>query len=109
MSNHSQDAIVVITTSDRAETLDQIARESVSQQLAACCQIAGPITSHYVWEGKPETSTEWRCQIKTTLDAYDQLERLIKELHPYDEPEIIYFRIDGGSESYLEWLRKSVR
>ena len=102
-------AIVVITTSDRKETLAQIAHAAVTQKLAACCQISGPITSHYVWEGKSETSTEWQCQIKTTLDAYDALEKLTKELHHYDEPEIIFFHVDGGSESYVEWLRQSVR
>jgi len=108
MTSEPTEPIVVVTTSDRLETLEQIASESVSKKLAACCQIVGPITSHYVWEGKPETSTEWQCQIKTTVDAYDRLEKLIKQLHHYDEPEIIYFRIDRGSESYLDWVRQSV-
>ena len=108
MTHETINHIVVITTSDRLETLEQIARDSVAQKLAACCQILGPITSHYVWQGKPEASTEWQCQIKTTIDVYERLETLVKELHHYDEPEIIYFRIDGGSESYLNWLSESV-
>ncbi len=109
VNTNSHESIVVTTTSDRLETLEQIACESVKQKLAACCQVSGPITSHYVWEGKTEASTEWQCQIKTTIDAYDALEKLIKSLHHYDEPEIVYFRIDGGSGSYLEWVADSVR
>jgi periplasmic divalent cation tolerance protein len=108
MSTDSPEPIIVVTTSDRLETLEQIAKDAVSQKLAACCQIVGPITSHYVWEGKPETSHEWQCQIKTTMSAYEKLEGLIKELHHYDEPEIIFFRIDGGSDSYLQWLCNSI-
>ena len=42
------------------------------------------------------------------MGAYEKLEALIKELHHYDEPEIIYVRIDGGSESYLNWIADSV-
>lgn len=101
-------AIIVTTTSDRLESLEQIAKDSVSQKLAACCQILGPITSHYTWEGKLETSTEWQCQLKTTIDVYERLETLIRKLHHYDEPEIIYVRIDGGSDSYLNWILQSV-
>ena len=108
MTIASETPIVVVTTSDRLETLEQIAKDAVSKKLAACCQIVGPITSHYVWEGKLETSTEWRCELKTTVSAYEKLEGLIKALHHYDEPEIIFFRIDGGSASYLEWLCNSI-
>ena len=108
MQSQPTNAIVVITTSDRKDTLDRIAHDAVSQKLAACCQIVGPITSHYVWQGKPETSTEWRCQLKTTVDAYEKLETLIKTQHHYDEPEIIFFHIGGGSESYLAWISDSV-
>ena len=108
MNPEPAEPIVVVTTSDRLESIEQIARDSVSQKLAACCQIVGPITSHYVWEGKLETSSEWQCQVKTTMDAYEKLEALINDLHHYDEPEIIYVRIDGGSESYLNWIADSV-
>jgi len=109
MSERTPASIIVITTSDRMESLEQIAKDSISQKLAACCQIVGPVTSHYTWEGKLETSTEWQCQLKTTIDVYEQLETLIRNLHHYDEPEIIYVGIDGGSESYLNWISESVK
>ncbi|HKP87456.1 MAG TPA: divalent cation tolerance protein CutA, partial [Blastocatellia bacterium] len=37
-----------------------------------------------------------------------ELERRVKELHSYTTPEVIAFRIERGSNAYLEWLRESV-
>jgi hypothetical protein len=28
----------------------------------------------------------------------------VKELHPYDEPEVIGLPVVGGSSSYLQWV-----
>jgi periplasmic divalent cation tolerance protein len=40
---------------------------------------------------------------------YDRLEQTIKQLHSYDEPEIIAVEIVAGSQSYLNWLRQETR
>ena len=38
---------------------------------------------------KIETSDEWLCTIKTHRAIYEKVEAAIRELHTYDEPEII--------------------
>lgn len=101
--------IVVITTSDDRSELEKISALLVREQLAACCQISGPIASHYTWEGKVEKATEWRCEIKTINALFAKVEQAIRKNHHYDEPEIVWFRIDGGSDGYLAWVRASVR
>jgi len=67
-------------------------------------QIGGPIESHYWWQGKLESSQEWQCVAKTRADLYDKIEAAIKQLHPYDEPEIIATPITAGSAGYLSWI-----
>ena len=41
---------------------------------------------------------------KTTKKLYDALESKIKELHPYQVPEIIAIDIERGLPDYLKWI-----
>jgi len=98
---------VATTTTDRADA-ERIAASLVAKELAACVQVSGPIESTYRWKGQIETSQEWVCTIKTTRDAYPQVEKAIRDLHSYEEPEIVALPILAGSEGYLKWLDDSV-
>lgn len=94
----------VFTTTEKREDADKIASTLVEKKLAACVQIVGPITSTYRWKGKIETAQEWLCLLKTRSDLYPELEKAIKDLHPYETPEIIAVPILAGSQDYLQWL-----
>jgi periplasmic divalent cation tolerance protein len=102
-------AIQIWTTTANREQAQRIAAELVEQRLAACVQVGGPIVSHYRWQGKTETAEEWMCAIKTTATAYARVEALIRQLHTYDEPEIIATPIVAGSAGYLAWLVEQVQ
>lgn len=100
MSDYLQ---VLTTTSSRDEALD-IARRLVDEQLAACVQVGGPITSVYRWEGKIETGEEWTCVAKTRRELYPRVEAAITAAHSYDTPQILAVPIEAGSAKYLAWL-----
>ena len=100
MSEHLQ----VVTTTEKVEHAEAIARLLVEKRLAACVQIAGPITSVYRWHGKIETAQEYRVVAKTRRERFAAIEQAIAEAHPYDVPEIIAIPIIAGSQSYLDWL-----
>ncbi len=95
----------VQTTTDSAVSAQAIARDLVEQRLAACVQVAGPITSTYRWKDQVETATEWICIAKTTSDLYPRLEQRIRQTHHYDEPEILAIPVVEISASYGRWLR----
>jgi periplasmic divalent cation tolerance protein len=97
-------AIVITTTSDDKNELEMIAKKLIGDRLAACCQIIGPITSIYRWKDDIEQTTEWMCLIKTKEEQFENVEAAIKEIHHYDQPEIISTKIDKGSSGYLEWI-----
>ena len=71
-------------------------------------QTIGPIASRYRWQGKVEAATEWQCLAKTTAALYPEVEAAIRELHSYDEPEIVALPILTGSPGYLAWITESV-
>ena len=99
------DIMQVQTTTDQRESALAIAEDLVGSGLAACVQIGGPITSLYRWRGNVETASEWTCTIKTTVGLYPAVEQRIRQLHTYEEPEIIAVEIAVASTSYLNWLR----
>ena len=94
---------VVTTTGTKADAL-MIAQTVVEKRLAACVQVIGPITSTYLWKGEIETAEEWLCLIKSRADLFEELVAAIKEVHPYDVPEILAVPVVAGSEDYLAWL-----
>jgi periplasmic divalent cation tolerance protein len=100
----SSDHIIVSSTTDSEEAARALAASVIEAHLGACAQIVGPITSVYRWEGKVETSAEWRVEIKTAADRVSDVRDHIKANHTYDLPEIVYTPITGGSAEYLSWV-----
>jgi periplasmic divalent cation tolerance protein len=98
------DAYHVLTTTDSREEADRLGRLVVDQRLAACAQVAGPVTSNYRWQEAVETATEWQVWLKTTAARLDALVALLRSEHTYDVPEIIASPITAGNPAYLEWI-----
>lgn len=102
------DYLQVTTTAGSEEEAEQISAALVERRLAACVQVVGPIASRYHWQGTVELSTEWMCVAKTSAARYTELEAAIRELHSYDEPEILATPIVAGSAGYLDWLSQGL-
>jgi periplasmic divalent cation tolerance protein len=101
--------IQVIVSVPSKAVATKIAEHLLEERLAACVQIIDPIKSMYWWHGDIETADELLCLIKTRSDLFTEIESSIKQLHPYDVPEIIAIPIESGSEDYLDWITESVR
>lgn len=101
--------IQISTTLAKRSDAERLTNILSEKNLSACTQIIGPIKSVYKWKGKLETSKEWLCLIKTKSSRYKSIEKAIKEIHPYELPEIIATPIIKGSQEYLGWIKKEVR
>jgi periplasmic divalent cation tolerance protein len=102
------DFVQVLTTAGSEEEAGRLAEVLVERRLAACVQVVGPIVSRYRWQGEIEVAREWQCLVKTTGAAYAAVEAAIREVHSYDEPEIIATPIVAGSAGYLAWVEENV-
>jgi periplasmic divalent cation tolerance protein len=98
----------VQTTAGSEEEAERISSALIERRLAACVQIVGPISSRYRWQGEIETAREWMCVAKTSAARYAEVETTIRELHTYDEPEIVATPIVAGSKGYLDWIGENV-
>jgi periplasmic divalent cation tolerance protein len=96
--------VTLMTTVDNEEDAQAIASATVGQRMAACVQVIGPITSTYWWDGDVQSGEEWLCLIKTGVDLLPELEAIIRQVHPYDVPELLALPVVAGGRDYLAWL-----
>lgn len=94
--------LVYMTAPSKAVAAD-IARTLVTEKLAACVNIIPGVESHYIWEGKAETSEEVVMLAKTTNS--EVLTKRVKSLHPYDVPCVVSMSVDGGENSFIQWVK----
>jgi periplasmic divalent cation tolerance protein len=91
--------VIVSTTIDTKESAYQIANILVDKKLAACVQIE-LVNSVYTWKGKILDTEEYRLQIKTRENLYDDVAVQIRMAHTYETPEIIATPMSHISENY---------
>ena len=100
---------VVFNTCPDKATAMRVANTLVEEKWAACVNIVPGMTSVYPWEGKITCAEEVLLLIKTQTALYDEMESRLREIHPYELPEIINVSISGGLDAYLGWIADSVR
>ena len=99
----------ILTTTGTEEQALSIARSLVSERLAACVNIIGPVRSVYRWRDAIEDEREYLLLIKTRATLYMKVETRVRELHTYEVPEVIALSLDRGSPPYIKWLLESTR
>jgi len=100
--------MVALSTVASAEDAERLARELVQRGLAACVNVVPGVVSHYRWKGELQRDEERLLVIKTRAERMGALREALRELHPYELPELVAFEITDGSEPYLKWLDESV-
>jgi periplasmic divalent cation tolerance protein len=95
---------IIFCTCPDQKTAKEIADQLIINHLAACVNIAPGITSVYQWQGKIESTQEQLLFIKSHSNQYQAIETKIKQIHPYELPEIIAVPIERGLPEYLQWI-----
>ena len=98
---------IVLSTASSHEEANKIANILLENRAASCVQMT-PIVSHYYWKGKVERA-EIQLLIKTTDALYPRVEKLIKETHSYQVPQIVKLPITGGLPAYLDWISEETK
>ena len=104
MDGDAGDTLLVFTNLPDRDAALKLARGLVERRLAACVNVLGGCTSVYRWKGDIEEATEVPVLVKTRSARYEELEAAIRELHPYELPEIIAVPVVRGLTDYLDWI-----
>ncbi len=101
--------LIVYCTVPNEEVAQAISRILVMEGLCACVNQVPKVVSYYLYEGEFCEDDELLLIIKTSQVNYLALEKRIKELHPYEVPEIIATPLSEGSSEYLSWMQSTLR
>jgi len=102
-------ATILLVTAPDARSAARISDALVGERLAACVTVVAGARSTYRWKGKIERAREAVLLVKTRAALVRRVERRVRELHPYDVPEILALPVSSGEASYLRWLGESTR
>lgn len=99
------DPITVIVTSIGTEQQAvEVSEELVGRRLATCVNIVPCLRSIYRWKGRVCEDTEHLLLIKTPLSLFDDVTQALRELHPYELPEILALTVDRAETVFHRWI-----
>ena len=96
--------VSLYVTAPSHEVATNIGRALVDGRLAACVNIIPGMHSIYRWQGKIEAAAEVVLIAKSRATLFEEIEKRIRELHPYDCPCIVAWPIEAGYQPYLDWI-----
>ncbi|WP_341677228.1 divalent-cation tolerance protein CutA [Niveibacterium sp. SC-1] len=99
----SEALVLVLCNCPDAQVAEQIGRQLIERRLAACVNLLAPVRSIYRWQGKVEFAEEIPLLAKTCQARVAELESAIRELHPYELPEILHLTA-SALPAYLAWV-----
>jgi periplasmic divalent cation tolerance protein len=106
--NENENILIVLCTFPDLGKARETGTALVELQLAACVNLIPAVESIYRWEGQVETSAEVLAVFKTTREAWPRFEHRLKELHPYEVPEIVAVKPEEVSAAYARWVGECV-
>ncbi len=85
----------------------RISRFLVQERVIASAQIIPWFESITLLDNNLETAQESKIIFKARKDNFDKIREAIERNSKYEVPEIIWFKIEGGNRSYMDWLASS--
>lgn len=103
-----EELLLVQTTVEEAEQAETIGKLLVEENLCACVQVGGPVSSVYRWRGRVENEREYLLTAKTTRPRYAELRARLLQVHPYELPEIVVVAVRADA-AYAGWVEEQCR
>ena len=103
----TEELILCFCTVPDGATGRRIAHHLVESGLAACVNRIPGVVSVYRWEQEVQEDDEELLIVKTRTGRLEDLVAAVRQIHPYELPEVVAVPVTGGLEDYLDWLRVS--
>lgn len=101
--------MIVAMTAPGQEEGERIGRLLVEERLAACVNVMGGIRSIYRWKGEVCDEGEVMLWVKTRSDLLPRLQDRVRQVHPYEVPEVVAIDITHGLPEYLSWVAQETK
>jgi len=100
---------ILLSTVESAQTAEKIASTVVEERLAACVNVLPGVSSYFRWKGEIQSEQEFMLILKTSTDRLRELTERIKNLHPYEVPEIVSLSVEEGHQPFLDWVERETQ
>ena len=100
--------ILIFVSFENKEDADKAANHLIDQKLAACVEIF-PVQNYYVWKGEKVAADEVSGIIKTDDGYFEKVKEALSKILSYEIPQIIEVKAENVNESYLKWLKESIK
>jgi periplasmic divalent cation tolerance protein len=98
---------VVLVTAPSAAVAEELVTTLVQERLAACGNIVPGVVSVYRWQDAVERADEVLIVFKVAAAATSRVMARVRELHPYDVPEIVVLPVADVLPAYAQWVLDS--
>ncbi|MFC3096547.1 divalent-cation tolerance protein CutA [Alteraurantiacibacter palmitatis] len=86
------------------EEARRVAGALLDEELVACANLIGPMTSLFRWEGERQESTEMGVLFKTHPRLRADMTARLAQLHSYTSPAIMIWEADAFPPATASWL-----
>ena len=95
-----------ITAPTKKEAKD-IALELLEEGLIACANIISGVESYFIWDEEIAKANEYVIIFKTRAKNERKVIRLVRNMHSYECPCIVFMPIQEGNPDFLKWVERS--
>ncbi len=92
-----------MTAPTKAEAKD-IVLALLEEELIACANLISGVESYFPWEDGINKATEVVVVFKTRVKNEDKIIRLIRSLHSYECPCIVFTSLEHGNRDFMGWV-----
>ncbi|XP_037547801.1 protein CutA homolog [Nematolebias whitei] len=99
---------VLLVNSPNEQAAKDISRAVMERHLAASVNIFSKTSTLYYWKGEIQDATETLILVRTKTSRIQHVIDFVRSIHPYSNPEILSFSVEGGSLAYMKWMDEAV-
>ena len=97
----------IYVTVPNEKVAEKISMILLKKKLIACANTFS-VNSSYWWKDKIYRHPEVAMILKTSPSKKERVFKEIKEIHPYDLPDITSFKV-GSTKEVEKWIRNSLK
>ncbi|XP_076140093.1 protein CutA homolog [Alosa pseudoharengus] len=99
---------VILINCPNEQVAKDISRSLMERRMAACVNILPRSATMYYWKGEIQDATEVLLLVRTRTSKIQSLTEYVRSIHPYENPEVLSFLVEGGSLDYMKWIDEAV-
>lgn len=78
----------------------------LEEELIACANVLPAVDSFFAWEDGIQKTEEVVAVVKTRRKNEDKIVKLVRKLHSYEVPCVVFVPLENGNPHFLDWVEE---